>query len=102
MEGVRVLEVAAWTYVPIAGGVLAEWGADVLKVEHPKTGDPGRGLIKSALFETPASFDFIMEMPNRGKRSVAIDIATDEGRDVLLRLAETADVFLTNFLPPAR
>jgi crotonobetainyl-CoA:carnitine CoA-transferase CaiB-like acyl-CoA transferase len=54
------------------------------------------------LFDTPAAFDFIMELPNRGKRSVGIDLGTDEGREVLLKLCETADVFLTNFLPPAR
>ena len=49
MNGVRVLEVAAWTFVPMAGGVLAEWGADVLKIEHPEGGDPQRGLISSGL-----------------------------------------------------
>ena len=49
MSGVRVLEVAAWTYVPAAGAVLAEWGADVVKVEHPETGDPQRGLVSSGL-----------------------------------------------------
>jgi crotonobetainyl-CoA:carnitine CoA-transferase CaiB-like acyl-CoA transferase len=102
MEGVRVLEVAAWTYVPSAGGVLAEWGADVLKIEHPETGDPQRGLITSALFDEPASFDFIMNLPNRNKRSVGIDLATDDGQELLLELAKTADVFLTNFLPAAR
>src|SRR6516165_11594823 len=103
MSGVRVLEVAAWTYVPSAGAVLAEWGADVLKVEHPETGDPQRALITSGLVPSgPGGVNHMIELPNRGKRSVAIDLGTEDGHDLLLRLAEASDVFLTNFLPPAR
>jgi len=103
MSGVRVLEVAAWTYVPAAGAVLAEWGADVLKIEHPETGDPQRALITSGLVPTgPGGVNHMIELPNRGKRSVAIDLGTEDGHDLLLRLAEASDVFLTNFLPPAR
>jgi len=102
MDGVRVIEVAAWTYVPMAGGVLAEWGADVIKIEHPETGDPQRGLINSGMFDARSSVNFIIEHPNRNKRSVGIDLGTAEGRDVLLQLVATADVFLTNFRPAAR
>jgi len=103
MSGVRVLEVAAWTYVPAAGAVLAEWGADVIKVEHPETGDPQRGLVTSGLVPSgPGGVNHMMELPNRGKRSVGIDLRTEAGREVLLKLAATSDVFLTNFLPPAR
>ena len=50
MDGVRVIEVASWTYVPVAGTVLAEWGADVIKIEHPESGDPQRGLAASGSF----------------------------------------------------
>src|SRR5690349_7501839 len=100
MEGVRVLEVAAWTFVPAAGAVMADWGADVIKIEHPETGDPQRGLIASGLIPGgPSAVNYIIEQPNRGKRSVGLDIATDEGRQVLYRLAESSDVFLTSFLP---
>ena len=49
LQGVRVVEMAAWTFVPAAGAVLAEWGADVIKVEHPEGGDPQRGLISSGM-----------------------------------------------------
>src|SRR6266851_3989940 len=101
MEGVRVLEVASWTFVPAAGAVLADWGADVLKIEHPVTGDPQRGLITSGLMPGAAagSVNFMIEQPNRGKRSVGLDISKPDGLELLYRLAETADVFLTNFLP---
>jgi len=97
-----VLEVAAWTYVPAAGAVLAEWGADVIKIEHPETGDPQRGLVNSGLVPTgPGGVNHLIELPNRGKRSVGLDLKSEAGRDVLLQLAATSDVFLTNMRPDA-
>src|SRR5579875_921741 len=103
MQGVRVLEVAAWTFVPAAGAVLADWGADVIKVEHPNGGDPQRGLISSGIIPGgPGAVNYIIEQPNRGKRSIGLDISTDEGREILYKLAATSDVFLTSFLPSAR
>jgi crotonobetainyl-CoA:carnitine CoA-transferase CaiB-like acyl-CoA transferase len=103
LEGVRVLEVASWTFVPAAGAVLSDWGADVIKVEHPESGDPQRGLVTSGLVPRAAGgVNFMIEQPNRGKRSVGLDIATEEGRELLYRLAERSDVFLTNFLPATR
>jgi crotonobetainyl-CoA:carnitine CoA-transferase CaiB-like acyl-CoA transferase len=101
MDGIRVIEVASWTYVPVAGGVLTEWGADVLKIEHPNTGDPQRGLVSSGLVPS-GGVAHMVELPNRGKRSVALDLKSEEGHDLLMQLVATADVFLTNFLPPAR
>ncbi len=103
LKGFRVLEVAAWTFVPSAGAVLADWGADVIKVEHPETGDPQRGLISMGLIPGgPDAVNYIMEQPNRGKRSIGIDIRSDTGRDLLYRLVERSDVFLTSFLPDVR
>ncbi len=103
MQGVRVVEVAAWTYVPMAGAVLAEWGADVLKIEHPETGDPQRGLMTMGLLpQGPGGVNFLMELPNRGKRSVALDLKSERGHELLLELVKTADIFLTNFRPQAR
>jgi crotonobetainyl-CoA:carnitine CoA-transferase CaiB-like acyl-CoA transferase len=103
MSGIRVVEVAAWTYVPVAGAVLAEWGADVLKIEHPESGDPQRGLVTSGLLPSgPGGINFMMELPNRGKRSVGLDLKSEKGHELLLELVKTADVFLTNFRPQAR
>jgi crotonobetainyl-CoA:carnitine CoA-transferase CaiB-like acyl-CoA transferase len=101
MTGVRVIEVAAWTFVPAAGGVLADWGADVIKIEHPVGGDPQRGLAAGGMLPK-SDINFMIEIPNRGKRSVGLDLGTEEGRDLLLQLVASADVFLTNFLPDAR
>jgi len=100
LKGVRVIEVSSWLFVPAAGAVLADWGADVIKIEHPVTGDPIRGLAN--VEATGALMNPNTELPNRGKRSVGLDIATHEGREILYRLVDTADVFLTNFLPDAR
>ena len=101
LSGVRVLEVAQWWFVPSAGAVLADWGAEVIKVEHPETGDPQRGLVTSGLVPR-GGFNFMWEQPNRGKKSVGIDLRSDAGRELLYRLAERSDVFLTSFLPEAR
>ncbi|WP_299950594.1 CaiB/BaiF CoA-transferase family protein [uncultured Modestobacter sp.] len=100
MQGVRVVELAGWTFVPSAGAVLADWGAEVIKIEHPETGDPQRGLNVGALGTAgPGGVSFMMEQPNRGKKSVGLDVASEAGRDLLLRLIAGADVFLTNLLP---
>ena len=102
MEGVRVLEVAQWTFVPAAGAVLADWGAEVVKIEHPRTGDAQRGLRQLGAITIDGPVNPVMEHANRGKRSVALDIGTPEGHEILLEMATGCDVFLTNFLPDAR
>jgi crotonobetainyl-CoA:carnitine CoA-transferase CaiB-like acyl-CoA transferase len=102
LQGVRVIEVAQWWFVPSGGAVLADWGADVIKVEHPVTGDPQRGLVTSGFFPPTGGVNFMMEQSNRGKRSVGIDLGNPRGLEVLHRLVKDADVFLTNFLPAAR
>jgi crotonobetainyl-CoA:carnitine CoA-transferase CaiB-like acyl-CoA transferase len=100
-EGIRVLEVASWTFVPAAGAAMADLGADVIKVEPPN-GDPQRGLMNLlGSAERPGPNPFV-EIPNRGKRGITIDLATEAGRDLLLELALTADVFLTSYLPATR
>ena len=102
LSGIRVVEIAAWTFVPAAGAVLADWGADVIKIEHPETGDPQRGLISSGIVSGAGGVNHFVEQPNRGKRSVAIDTRTPDGLELLMKIVETADVFLTNLLPDSR
>jgi len=105
LDGVRVLEVAQFTYVPSAGAILADWGADVIKVENPVTGDAQRGLVTilgRAATAPGSSFAPIMEAPNRGKRSVGLGISVPEARPVLEELIRRSDVFLTNYLPGVR
>lgn len=102
MKGVRVLEVAQFTFVPAAGGILADWGADVIKIEHPVRGDTQRGFLNMGGVKLDPQRHTLFEHPNRGKRSVGIDVSTPEGQEVLYELAKTADVFLTNYLPQVR
>jgi crotonobetainyl-CoA:carnitine CoA-transferase CaiB-like acyl-CoA transferase len=100
LDGVRVLEVASHVFAPMAGAVLAEWGADVLKVEHPETGDPYRGLVTAGLHKVHAGADVQFQAANRGKRSVGLDLKHSEGRAILSRLVGATDVFVTNLRAP--
>ena len=104
MKGIRVLEVAQFTFVPSAGAVLADWGADVIKIEHAEKGDAQRGLIKALGHDVTGTGSFapIMDGPNRGKRSIGLSLENPESKRVLEELIKTSDVFLTNFLPGAR
>lgn len=98
LEGVKVIELGVWVAGPAAGGILADWGADVIKIEPP-TGDPARMFGRMLGIESGESPPF--EMDNRGKRSIVLDLATDDGRATALEMITTADVFLTNVRPGA-
>jgi crotonobetainyl-CoA:carnitine CoA-transferase CaiB-like acyl-CoA transferase len=102
LNGVRVIEVASWVFVPAAGAILADWGADVVKIEHPSRPDPQRALVVTEYGGPGKRWNAVLEQANRGKRSVGIDLATASGLSVLYQLVEQADVFLTNLLPTAR
>ncbi len=96
LEGVRVVDVTTMISGPVATRILADQGADVVKVEAPGAGDLVRhmGAAKNGMSSTFAT-------SNRNKRSVVIDLKREEGRAVLLRLIEGADVFVQNFRPGA-
>lgn len=102
LDGIRVLEVAMYGFVPSAGAVLAEWGAEVIKVEHAVTGDPQRGLRQTGPLRVDGDPNPNFDNANRGKRSIGLDMSTPGGQAVLYDLARRADVFLTSFLPAAR
>ncbi len=102
LQGVRVLEVAQYTFVPAAGAILADWGAEVIKVEHPERGDAQRGFLNLGGVPIPPHRNTVMEHPNRGKRSIGVDLSTEAGQSLIYRLAENCDVFLTNYLPHQR
>ncbi len=89
-------------FVPSAGAVLREWGADVIKVEHAVTGDPQRGLRQTGMLRVEGDPNPNIEHANRGKRSIGLDMSVPEGKEVLYELARRSDVFLTSFLPGAR
>src|ERR1700731_4298982 len=103
LEGFRILEVAEHTFVPAASAILSDWGAEVIKVEPVGRGDAMRGLARTGVINLgDGDVHALLEHSNRGKKSIALDLATDEGREILYRLAEVSDVFLTNKLPRVR
>jgi len=98
LEGIRVVDVAEHGFVPSAAATLAEYGADVVKVER-LAGDACRDIIASGMVKTKDGYDYLFELFNRNKRGIALDIGTDEGQEVLKKLVASADVFITNQLP---
>jgi crotonobetainyl-CoA:carnitine CoA-transferase CaiB-like acyl-CoA transferase len=98
LEGIRVVELGVWVAGPAAGGILADWGADVVKIEPP-TGDPARMFGRMLGLEDGASPPF--EMDNRGKRSVVLDLTTEDDQGLALEILSGADVFITNVRPGA-
>jgi crotonobetainyl-CoA:carnitine CoA-transferase CaiB-like acyl-CoA transferase len=98
--GVRVVELAQWVFVPVSGALLAAWGADVIHVE-PTRGDPYRGLATQGIGSERQGVNLSMALANAGKRSLALDVQSEQGHEVLHRLLESADVLLTNLRPGA-
>ena len=93
LEGFRVVELGVWIAGPAAAGMMADWGADVIKVESA-SGDPQRHIMKQA--GLPDARLPAFEVDNRGKRSIVLDLKSDAGRHDMLRLLADADVFITN------
>ncbi len=99
LEGIKVVEIGVWVAGPAAGGILADWGADVVKIEPPGVGDPAR-LFKTML-GGDLPFNPIFENDNRSKRSIVVDLRTEEGLEIAFDLIEEADVFVSNVRPAA-
>lgn len=102
LDGIRVLDVSSYVFVPAAGAILADWGAEVIRVENPAHADPIRSIRERGLPNEKDGLSFRWEQLNRGKHGIGIDMSKPEARPVLDALVRTSDVFLTNMLPPAR
>ncbi len=100
LQGIRVIDVTMWAFCPSAAAILASWGADVVHVENPAAPDPMRVFMGGSL--EPGHAHWLFKHYNRGKRSVAINLATAEGQEVLHTLVAGADVFVTSFLERTR
>ena len=103
LEGIRVIDLTRILAGPFSTMLMADMGADIIKVEQPGTGDPARGngpfLSPGGAESSEQQFSTYFMSINRGKRSIAIDLSKPKGREVLLKLAETADVLIENFRP---
>ena len=98
LEGIKVVELGVWVAGPAAGGIMADWGADVVKIEPP-TGDPARLFGRMIGLDDGTNPPF--EMDNRSKRSIVLDLTTDGGQATARQLISSADVFITNVRPDA-
>jgi crotonobetainyl-CoA:carnitine CoA-transferase CaiB-like acyl-CoA transferase len=98
LEGVSVVELGVWVAGPGAAGILADWGADVVKIEPP-AGDPARSFQR--MLGGDLDVNPVFELDNRGKRAVALDLSTERGIEIADRLLAEADVFVTNVRPAA-
>ncbi|MGC2444334.1 CaiB/BaiF CoA transferase family protein, partial [Candidatus Binatus sp.] len=96
LQGFKVVEVAMWVAGPSTTAVLGDWGADVIKLEDPRTGDPIRGFVTRTMGDPNARIRPPFELDNRNKRSVAVDLRTADGHAFALKLIERADVFVTS------
>ncbi len=97
LEGIRVLDLTIWQQGPMTTAMLADWGADVIKIEGPDSPDPGRSLVR---YEShPGGPNAYFETHNRNKRGMVLDLKVAEGRDIFYRLARDADVIIQNFRP---
>ena len=88
--------------MPAASALLADWGAEVIKIEHVQRGDAMRGIASTGVGLVPSDVHALLEHSNRGKQSLGLDLSAPEGLDILHQLAATCDVFLTNKLPSVR
>jgi crotonobetainyl-CoA:carnitine CoA-transferase CaiB-like acyl-CoA transferase len=96
--GLKVIDCASWIAGPAAATILSDFGADVIKIEPPGTGDPWRARGANP----DSKVDHYWRLTARNKRSLALDLKHEDGRAVLYRLAAAADVFITNFPLPVR
>lgn len=101
LSGIKVLEFSEHGFVPSAAAVLADFGADVVKVER-LSGDAMRRIISAGMVPTVDGYDFLFELVNRNKRGIALDVEVASGRDIFERLVKWADVYVTNQLPRVR
>ncbi|CAI8232655.1 MAG: Cinnamoyl-CoA:phenyllactate CoA-transferase [Alphaproteobacteria bacterium] len=97
LEGIKIIEMATYIAAPSAGGIMADWGADVIKIE-PLGGCPMRKFYASAMTDDYPD-NPVSALDNRGKRAIAVNTGTEEGREIVRKLVEDADVFLTNVRP---
>jgi crotonobetainyl-CoA:carnitine CoA-transferase CaiB-like acyl-CoA transferase len=102
LSGVKVVELSMYAFAPSAAAVLADWGADVIKVAPRAFADPMRGAPLAGMPLTDTGVSLMWEQLNRGKRCIELDVSHPGGRTLLLKLLGQSDVFMTNLLPNAR
>ena len=100
LEGITVLELATGQQGPVVGAMLADMGADVIKIEDKDAGDPGRAIKTNLPGKKPFPLSYFFENNNRNKKGIAIDYTASRGRSVIRQLIRSSDIFLSNFSLP--
>jgi crotonobetainyl-CoA:carnitine CoA-transferase CaiB-like acyl-CoA transferase len=101
LSGIKIVDFSEHGFVPSGAAALADWGADVVKIERLE-GDPMRSVIRNGLSPAADGVDYLFELANRNKRGIALDVTNPAGRAVFERLVQWADVYITNQLPRVR
>ena len=97
LEGIKVVELGHWVAVPCACAILSDWGAEVIKIEDPGVGDSLRGIKSTEGIPQGNHIVPVFEVLNRGKRGLGVNLRIDQGRQIVYRLVEQCDVFVSNF-----
>lgn len=99
MEGVKIIELGHVVVMPSAAAILADWGADVIKVEAPEVGDQARGITRLEGGKFTNGIHYVFEVMNRNKRGITLNLKHEQGREITYELVKKADVFMSNFQP---
>ncbi len=99
LEGIRVLDWTVWQQGPVAGEMLGDLGAEVIKIEERVGGDPGRGIMRLIGAQTgiTGGINYYFENNNRNKKGITVDLRKEKGKEIIYRLVEKSDVFVQNF-----
>ena len=97
MEGVKIIELGHVVAIPSAAAILADWGANVIKVEEPVVGDQARGTIRLEGGSFTNSIHYVFEVMNRNKRGITLNLKSERGKEIMYELVKRSDVFMSNF-----
>ena len=98
LEGIKVVELGQFIFVPYCATHLIDFGAEVIKIENPAGGDPMRG-VRRATHLPDVGINYYFDQNNRGKKSLALDVNSKTGQEVVYKLVSRSDIFMTNFQP---
>src|SRR3990172_12724269 len=97
LEGIRVVDWTIWQQGPVCSAMLADMGAEVIKLEERESGDPGRGILRMSGIDLGSRPNFYFEANNRNKKSLTVDLRRPEARELVYELVAEFDVFVQNF-----
>src|SRR5207249_1094469 len=97
LDGIRVIDWTIWQQGPVCSAMLGDLGAEVIKIEHRESGDPGRGIMKMSGVDVSDRPNFYFEANNRNKKGLTLDLKKAEARAIVYQLVARSDVFVQNY-----